>query len=300
MRIVSANLNGVRAARKRGGLDWLADLEADVVCFQEVRASQAQLSEALKGTGFADWTVSYAPCVVPGRCGVAVLSQETPAAVRVAPGFGEFADCGRWIEVDFDPTDSRLGAGVGRLDQRGVETRGTAGGADLLLANGFTVISVYVPKGEVGTEKQERKYSFLDQMTRRLEELSHAGREVVVAGDLNIAHETIDLKNWRGNVGKAGFVDIERAYITRWLTGLSAGWVDLGRKFVGPLQPGPYTWWSWRGKAFDTDAGWRIDYLLATPGIASGLKDYWVGRADTYQNRWSDHASVIADIEPAG
>jgi exodeoxyribonuclease-3 len=116
----------------------------------------------------------------------------------------------------------------------------------------------------------------------------------VVCGDLNVAHREVDIKNWKGNIGKAGFLESERAYLDEWYGRL--GWVDLGRRFGGE-GPGPYTWWSWRGKAFDNDAGWRIDCVLAGPEVADRCSDFTVGRASTYAERWSDHAAVVADIQ---
>jgi exodeoxyribonuclease-3 len=125
----------------------------------------------------------------------------------------------------------------------------------------------------------------------------------VVVGDLNVGHRTLDIKNWKGNVKRAGFLPEERAYFDRWLgaeddprynAGAGLGWVDLGRRFAGEV-PGPYTWWSWRGKSFDIDSGWRIDYQLASPTMASAATAYAVDRAPSYAERWSDHAPVVVD-----
>jgi exodeoxyribonuclease-3 len=117
-----------------------------------------------------------------------------------------------------------------------------------------------------------------------------AGAGVLVCGDLNVAHHPVDIKNWRGNRGKAGFLEEERAYLDRWLAG---PWVDLGREHGG-AGPGPYTWWSWRGRGFDTDGGWRIDYALASRGLAERCRTVTVGKAASYDERWSDHAPVVA------
>ena len=114
----------------------------------------------------------------------------------------------------------------------------------------------------------------------------------MIAGDLNVAHAEVDIKNWMGNLKKAGFLPEERAFLDEWLAN---GWVDLGRAHGGE-GPGPYTWWSWRGKAFDNDAGWRIDYLLVTEALAVAVAGVSVGRADSYAERWSDHAAVTADF----
>lgn len=260
--VVTANVNGVRAAQRRGGLAWLASSGADVVCLQEVRASAEQLAGALTAAGMDDYSVASAELSSrAGHAGVAVLSRYPVLAVRLpaAIGFDAFADQGRWVEADV----------------------ATPGGV-------VTVVSAYVHTGEAGTPKQAEKFAFLDAMTARIDALRAAA--AVIAGDLNVAHRREDLKNWKGNLGKAGFLEAEQAYFDRWF---STGWTDLGRAFGG-TGPGPYTWWSWRGKAFDNDAGWRIDYLLASPGLASRCVKVEVGRAATYAERWSDHAPVTA------
>jgi exodeoxyribonuclease-3 len=268
VRVVSANVNGIRAAVRRGGLEWLAGQDADVVCLQEVRATDDQLADALAGTPFEDWTLAHSPCAQLGRSGVAILTKTAPVAQRVGIGVAEFDEQGRWIEVDV-PTPS----------------------------GPLTVVSTYVHTGEADTPKQDEKHRFLDAMTERLTSLSKAETDgtragAVVCGDLNVAHREVDIKNWKGNRGKAGFLESERAYFDDWFDRL--GWVDLGRAHGGE-GPGPYTWWSWRGKAFDNDAGWRIDYQLASPRLAHRATAVAIGRADTYAERWSDHAAVTVD-----
>ncbi len=265
MRLITANVNGIRAALRRGGVAWLADQSPDIVALQEVRADDETFNHVLAHGGLTDWSVAHAPSDQPGRAGVAVLSRRKPQDIRV--GFGpddEFADTGRWIEIDMsDPVFGPI-----------------------------TVVSCYVHTGEAGSPKQDDKMRFLDSMTRRLAELAQTGRHALIAGDFNVAHQEADIKNWKGNLKKAGFLPEEREILDQWL---AAGWVDLGRKHGGE-GPGPYTWWSWRGKAFDNDAGWRIDYVLATPGIAGTTNSVTVGRAPSYAERWSDHAAVTADF----
>lgn len=270
MRVVSANVNGIRAAVRRGGIAWLAAREADVVCLQEVRCTDDQLADALAGTPFEAWTVAHSPCAQLGRSGVAVLTREAPLAQRVGLGVAEFDDQGRWVEVDV-PTP----------------------------AGPLSVASAYVHTGEAETPKQDEKHRFLDAVTERLTALAKAETDgtragAVVAGDLNVAHREVDIKNWKGNLKKAGFLPSERAYLDRWFG--EHGWTDLGRAHGGE-GPGPYTWWSWRGQAFDNDAGWRIDYQLATPGLAERVRSVEVGRAASYAERWSDHAAVLVDYD---
>ena len=266
---ITANVNGIRAAARRGGLDWLADAGADVICLQEVRATHEQVHEQLAESRLADMHVSHSASQSLGRNGVAVLSRQQPSAVREGLGEPEFATQGRWIEVDLD---TALGP--------------------------LTVVSAYVHTGEAETPKQDEKFRFLEAMDRRLAALRRkASRQkghVLVTGDFNVAHAEVDIKNWKGNRDKAGFLPEERAYLDRWL-GVPGGkpgpWSDLGRALGGP-GPGPYTWWSWRGRGFDTDGGWRIDYQIATPGLAAHAREAVVGRAPTYAERWSDHAPL--------
>ncbi|MFV0251755.1 MAG: exodeoxyribonuclease III [Beutenbergiaceae bacterium] len=282
--IASANVNGIRAARRRGGIEWLAAADVDLLTLQEVRGDPAQLAESLAGSPFEYWHVSYAPSDQAGRSGVAILSRSRPSAVRI--GLGSFRSDGRWIEADFHG---------GRFGQQ------------------LTAVSAYVHTGEADTARQRVKFRFLSAMRTRMRELEHEAAqgqgEALITGDLNVAHQDLDLKNWRGNRSKAGFLPREREYFDRWLGyGFDAdkkaprprrrpgNWVDIGRKHA-PDGPGPYTWWSWRGQAFDNDAGWRIDYHLATTGLARRSRSSVVGRAPSYAQRWSDHAAVVSTFD---
>ena len=260
---MTANVNGIRAASRRGGLRWLADCGADAICLQEVRATHGQLHEALAESPLSGWHVAHAPAPQLGRAGVAVLSREQPSAIRTEVGLDGMDGLGRWIEVDLD---SQVGP--------------------------LTVVSAYVHSGEADTPKQVDKYAFLDAMDTRLERLRRSAArrraQVLVCGDLNVAHREVDIKNWKGNRGRAGFLEAERAHLDRWL---ARYWVDLGRQFGGP-GPGPYTWWSWRGRSFDTDGGWRIDYALASRDLANRCTSAVVGKAASYDERWSDHAPL--------
>ncbi|MGL5828301.1 MAG: exodeoxyribonuclease III, partial [Angustibacter sp.] len=228
MRIVTANVNGVRAASRHGGLIWLAEQGADVIALQEVRASTAQLTTELAASPLAHWHVAHTESAKKGRSGVAILSREAPQEIRADCLGAEFTESGRWLEADFELGDESL-----------------------------TVASVYVPSGEAQTPKQEEKYRFLVAMDARLGQLATRPHALIL-GDLNVAHHEHDLKNWKGNLKKAGFLPQERAYFDRWLHPESP-WTDVHRTLHGP-GPGPYTWWSTRGQAFDNDAGWRIDY----------------------------------------
>ncbi len=259
---MSANVNGIRAAVRRGGLAWLEAAGPDVVTLQEVRADDDQLAAALAGTAFEGWHVAHARSGVAGRAGVAVLSRTPFAQVRTDVG-EEFAGSGRWVEADVVP--------------------GGDGGAVV------TVASAYVHTGEARTPRQEEKMRFLAAVGERLGQWADDGRYAVLTGDLNVAHRAEDIKNWKGNRGKAGFLPEEQAQIDGWID--THGFVDVHRRLHGP-GPGPYTWWSWRGKAFDNDSGWRIDYQLASASLAARAVHAEVGRAAAYDQRWSDHAPV--------
>jgi exodeoxyribonuclease III len=239
--VATINVNGVRAAVRRGMHPWLEGRDPDVVLLQEVRAPDAELRKALPGFEH----VAHTEAAAKGRAGVAIATKDEVSAVRIGLGDDDyFATSGRWIEVDVDTA-------VGPM----------------------TFVSAYVHSGEVGTPQQDDKYRFLDAMDVRLAELgtiaAETGREALVAGDLNIGHTERDIKNWKGNRGKAGFLEDERAHFDHWFDGL--GWVDTQRKLAGDVD-GPFAWWSWRGQAFDNDTGWRIDYQLVTPGLGERLK----------------------------
>jgi exodeoxyribonuclease-3 len=263
--VSTVNVNGIRAAIKQrsaenlGLLPWLADTPADVVCLQETRADDDQLVTAL-GPALADgWHLVSAEPHLKGRSGVAILSRHPIEAVRLIES-EEFGSHGRYLEADLD---------VGPA--------------------GLTVASLYIQTGEAGTDRQLEKERFMATLADRMTAL--AGRDAVVCGDWNIAHTENDIKNWKGNVKKSGFLPSER----KWLTNLlESGWVDVVR-VLHPDQPGPYAWWSWRGRAFDNDAGWRIDYQLATEGLAARATSARVERAAAYAQRWSDHAPVTVE-----
>ncbi len=266
MRLISANVNGIRAAARRGGLDWLAAQQPDVIAMQEVRASDDDVEKALAGAGMGDWHLAHTEAADKGRAGVAVVSRERPTRVGIGVGEDEFADSGRWVEVE-------LATPAGPL----------------------TVVSAYVHAGEAGTARQLAKLRFLAAIERRLALWAAAGGLAVVTGDLNVAHTEHDLRNWKGNLTKSGFLPEERAAFDRWQ---AAGWVDMTRALHGP-GPGPYSWWSWRGKAFDNDTGWRIDYQWASPALAGRAVAGGIGRAAAYDQRWSDHAAVTVDYDLA-
>jgi exodeoxyribonuclease-3 len=262
--VSTINVNGIRAAVKErspenlGLLPWLKTTAADVVCLQETRAADEQLAEALAPALADGWLLASADPHLKGRNGVAVLSRHPITRVLIGPEADEFAAHGRYLEVD---------------------------------TGGLTVASVYFPTGEAETDRQLEKERFMAAVAARMEVLRRKRSGAVVCGDWNIGHTEHDIKAWKANQKKAGFLPAER----QWLTDLLAtGWVDVVR-VLHPDVPGPYSWWSWRGKAFDNDAGWRIDYQLATAKLAGRVVSARVERADAYSLRWSDHAPVTVE-----
>ncbi|XAS68026.1 exodeoxyribonuclease III [Micrococcaceae bacterium Sec5.7] len=265
LRIASVNVNGLRAAYKKGMAAWLEPRGVDILCLQEVRAPDAIVGELL-GEG---WHILHAEAEAKGRAGVAIASREKPLATRNGIGDDYFATTGRWVEADFAVTD--------------------AAGKDSQL----TVVSAYVHSGEADTPKQVDKYRFLDVMINRLPELAKHSDHALVVGDLNVGHTELDIKNWKGNVKRAGFLPGERAYFDRFF-GEEIGWKDVHRGLAGSVD-GPYTWWSQRGQAFDNDTGWRIDYHMATPALAAAAVSATVDRAASWDTRFSDHAPLVVD-----
>jgi len=258
MRIISVNTNGIRAAAKKGFFDWLAKVDADVICIQETKARIEQLQH--RAVFFPDGYHCYYEDASSkkGYSGVALYcSREPDELIRgLGEGFEEFDAEGRYIEARF---------------------------GDL------SVASLYAPSGSSSEERQAAKFRFMDLYKPRLKAEAADGREHIVCGDWNIAHKEIDLKNWRGNRKNSGFLPEERA----WMDDLygPAGWVDAFRV----VEPGEeqYTWWSNRGQAWAKNVGWRIDYQVVTPGLAQRAT-----AASIYKDeRFSDHAPLIMDYD---
>lgn len=279
--VASFNVNGIRAARRRGFDDWLAERRPDVVGLQELRCGAADVGD------FDGYFAAVDVGTIPGRNGVAILTRAEPDAVRTwqthppkARGLAAFAAEGRYLEVD-------------------------------LADRPLTVACLYLPKGGLPAElqrpgslreppdggaKHARKMRFLAGFARELDRnrlaARRAGREFLLLGDLNVAHLEHDVTNWRPARKMEGFLPEERAWFGS-VTG-PRRLVDVVRRLHGD-RPGPLTWWSWAGESFVKDVGWRIDHQLASPGLARRALSVTVDKEAAPDQRLSDHAPLIVE-----
>jgi exodeoxyribonuclease-3 len=254
LRIISLNLNGIRSAWSKNVLPWLAAQQADIVCLQELKAQAADLTPEMRAP---DGMRAFYHCAEKqGYSGVGIWSGRPPE--RVVEGFdgGEFDAEGRYLRADF---------------------------------GNLSVISLYLPSGSSSPERQEAKFRFLAAFFPQMQALRAEGREIVLCGDWNIAHQEIDLKNWKSNQKNSGFLPEERAWLSRVFAEL--GWVDVYRRLHPEATGDAYTWWSNRGQAWANNVGWRIDYQIATPGLAASAVAASVYKAQ----RFSDHAPLTVD-----
>jgi exodeoxyribonuclease III len=250
-RVISLNVNGLRAATRKGLQPWLLAQNADVICLQEIRLSLDQVTEAMQLPGYHH---HYVPAERKGYSGVAMYSRHQPTQVIERIGL-ELADSeGRFLQFDFD---------------------------------GVSVSSLYFPSGSHNEERQVQKYRFLDYYFDYMRSLLQQDQHHILCGDWNIAHKAIDLKNWRANQKNSGFLPQERAWMDRVIDEL--GFIDAFRQ-VNPHSD-QYTWWSNRGRAWDNNVGWRIDYQIVSPALAQAAKAVAI-----YKNaRFSDHAPLTID-----
>lgn len=254
LRIVSLNLNGIRSAVNKGVLEWLGKQAASVVCLQELKAQAKDIVPAVHNPD--DYHGYFHHADRPGYSGVGLYCSKKPDRVINGLGIAEFDGEGRYIEAQY---------------------------GDL------SVVSLYVPSGSSSPERLAIKFRFMEQVIQPLYKLICSGRDVIICGDWNVAHKQIDLKNWRSNQKNSGFLPEER----EWFSGVldKLGYVDVFRSLN--QEPEQYTWWSNRGQSWAKNVGWRIDYQLATPGIASQAK-----RVEIYKDqRFSDHAPLIIDYD---
>ena len=302
LRIASANVNGIRAAHRRGFGDWLATRGCDVIALQEVRAQASKLPDG----AFGDFHVALETGTLPGRNGVAVLTRRPPVAVRTWSGAALLGAPDEALTSI--PAEDRvpLARGLSRCAAEGRYLEGDLAEAPL------TGASLYLPKGGLpahlqrpermreapdGGAKYARKMQFMDGFARYLTRTRRAaaaeGREFLLMGDLNIAHTRQDLAAWRRNQQTDGFLPEEREWLGQQLSPRTL--VDVVRR-LHPDEDGPYSWWSWLGQSFAKDAGWRIDYHLATPRLARSAVRAAVDR-EHEGTRLSDHSPVVVDYD---
>lgn len=258
LRVITLNLNGLRSASNKGLHEWLALVKADVICLQEVKAQEADLSaELLSPKGYN----GYFHCALKrGYSGVAIYSRLRPERIASGIGVEEFDAEGRYIQADFDLPDGPL-----------------------------SVVSLYLPSGSSSEERQAAKFRFMEAFRPCMDALRCSGRRVIVCADWNIAQREADLKNWRSNQKNSGFLPEERAWMAALLK--DDAWVDAYRHLYPDTTDSCYTWWSNRGQAWANNVGWRLDYQLVSPALVP-----LVAACSVYKDqRFSDHAPLIVD-----
>lgn len=259
LRLISANLNGIRSAASKGFFDWVAHCGPTVLGVQELKAQAEQLDGIFSACAGLEGVFHCAE--KKGYSGVGLYSQVPPSERRIGLGIEEFDREGRWLEMRFDRPDRPL-----------------------------SILCAYFPSGSSSPERQEAKYRFLEGVFPYLARLK-TEREFILVGDINIAHHPIDLKNWKSNQKNSGFLSEERAWMTRFLDEI--GLVDVYRHLYPTAGEEGYTWWSHRGQAWAKNVGWRIDYQIATPGIAEKARTAFVYK----ETRFSDHAPLVIDYD---
>jgi exodeoxyribonuclease III len=233
LRVITANLNGIRSAAKKGFFEWMLKQDADVICVQEIKAQHAELDDnALTPPGYH----RHFHCAdKKGYSGVGIYSKQKPDQVITGLGWADADSEGRYVEAHF-----------GKL----------------------VVASIYLPSGTSGEERQAIKFDFLKRYAEHLNKLRETSSQYIICGDWNIAHTKMDIKNWRGNQKNSGFLPEERAWMDDLFSQM--GFVDAFRAIN--QEPDQYTWWSNRGQAWAKNVGWRIDYQVVTPGLKTAIK----------------------------
>ena len=254
-KLTSLNLNGIRSATTKGLEKWLTTHAPDCICVQEVKAQAADVSGRFEELAGLKGHFHFAQ--KKGYSGTAVYTRHEPSEVVFGFGSPEFDAEGRFTELRFDTPRRKL-----------------------------SILSVYFPSGSSGPERQEAKYRFLDAFFPHLQALKGDGREFILCGDVNIAHQEKDLKNWRSNQKNSGFLPEERAWMTKLLS--EGGMVDVYRRLQPDTTDACYTWWSNRGQAYANNVGWRLDYHLATPAMAALARSEAIYKGE----KFSDHAPI--------
>lgn len=264
MKIISLNLNGIRSAYNKGLSAWLQTQQAEVVCMQEIKAQAPDLTAEMQTPEGYHGYFHYAE--KKGYSGVGIYSKRKADRVIEGLGIHEIDAEGRYLECQFDALNLHS-----------------------VCEKPLSIISLYLPSGSSGEERQAFKFKMMAQFLPHLKSLIASGREVIICGDWNIAHQEIDLKNYKGNKKNSGFLPEERA----WLTALfnDVGWQDVYRQLHPDTTDACYTWWSNRGQAWANNVGWRIDYQVATPLIANKAKSATIYKT----TRFSDHAPLVIE-----
>ena len=256
-KLTSLNLNGIRSASTKGLEPWLATHRPDCICVQEVKAQAPDVAGRFEQLAGLQGHFHFAE--KKGYSGTGIYTRHEPSEVITGFGVPEFDAEGRYTELRFDTP-----------------------------ARKFSLISAYFPSGSSGPERQEAKYRFLDAFYPHLMALK-AEREFILCGDVNIAHQEKDLKNWKGNLKNSGFLPEERAWMTRLLN--EGGLVDVYRHLQPDTTDACYTWWSNRGQAYAKNVGWRLDYHLATPATAEHARTEAIYKGE----KFSDHAPITIE-----
>lgn len=258
-KLTSLNLNGIRSATTKGLEQWLAAHRPDCICVQEVKAQAPDVVGRFEEMAGLKGHFHYAQ--KKGYSGTAVYTRHEPSDVITGFGCDEFDAEGRFTELRFDTPQRKR-----------------------------SILSVYFPSGSSGPERQEAKYRFLVAFYPHLQALK-SEREFILCGDVNIAHQQKDLKNWRSNQKNSGFLPEERAWMTKLLD--EAGLVDVYRRLQPDATDTCYTWWSNRGQAYANNVGWRLDYHLATPALAALARTEAIYKGE----KFSDHAPITIEYD---
>lgn len=254
LRIISINLNGIRSAANKGFFDWLSQQNADIICVQETKAQMAHLDQRLYCP--AGYQAYFHDAEKKGYSGVGIYTRHIPQSIHMGLGWSIADQEGRYLQIDFEQ---------------------------------LSVASLYMPSGTSGEERQAHKFEFMAQYLPRLKAIRESGRNFIICGDWNIAHQPIDLKNWRSNQKNSGFLPEERAWLDTLFN--EVGMVDAFR--VVNQEADQYTWWSHRGQAWANNVGWRIDYQIVTPGLRGKILSAHIYR----EQKFSDHAPLSMEYD---
>jgi exodeoxyribonuclease III len=245
MKIITANLNGIRSAKSKGFFSWLHQQNADVICLQELKAQEADIHTL--GNVLTDYHQYFHCAKKKGYSGVAIYTRHKPNNVIYGLGWESADEEGRYVAIELD---------------------------------NVCIASLYMPSGTSGEERQNIKFAFLKQYAEYLKQILKEDKEYIICGDWNIAHKIIDLKNWRSNQKNSGFLPEERAWMDHLFNELK--FIDAFREVN--QEADQYTWWSHRGRAREKNVGWRIDYQIVTPRLKEQIKSAQIYKAEFFSD----------------